>query len=360
MIKSYIRFPKIKFSAAQSLSYYPTQVAELYKFPKRTGKGCKIGFIELGGGYAKSDLNTFFHTLNLPVPIVKDRLIDGATNSPDGINGAQGEVTLDIEVGLAVAPQAEGIVYFAPNSNDGFLNAIKAAIADKVDAISISWGGPENQWSPSDMHAYDAVFHATNIPIFVAAGDNGSGDGESGQHVDFPGSSPHVICCGGTTLIGNVSSSGIQSETVWNDGSQGGATGGGFSAIFGRPSYQSHIGFTSNKQRGVPDIAGNADPNTGYNCYIAGQWLPIGGTSACAPLFAGLYCLLKEALGNANFFLGFLYQYHQHCIRDITEGNNGAYKSAKGWDACTGWGVPVGEEMLQELAQAIGPPVVVP
>lgn len=352
-VKSYIRFPKKHFTAAQSLSYYPTQVAELYNFPKYTGKGCKIGFIELGGGYQISDLNTFFQAINLSVPTVQDRLIDGSTNSPDGANGGQGEVTLDIEVGLSVANGATGFVYFAPNTSQGFLDAIKAAIADKVDAISISWGGPEDSWSSSDLITYDKIFASTSIPIFVAAGDNGSGDGEFGQHVDFPGSSPHVVCCGGTTLIGNVSSLGIQSETVWNDGTQGGATGGGFSTSFKRPGYQAHIGFNANTKRGVPDLAGNADPNTGYNCYIAGQWLTFGGTSAVAPLMAGLYCLLKEATNHSSrFLLGFLYSYTSS-FRDITVGNNGAYKAAIGWDACTGLGVPNGEIVLQNLQKAI-------
>jgi len=353
MFRPYIRFQKSQLHPdAQSLSYYPTQVAHLYNFPHGTGAGHKIGFIELGGGYEMSDLQTFFSTLNIPTPTVEDRLIDGATNSPDGINGAQGEVTLDIEVAMSIAKGATGLVYFTPNTNQGFLDAIKAAIADKVDAISISWGGPEDSWTTADMESFDAVFAATDIPVFVAAGDSGSSDGESGLHVDFPGSSPHAISCGGTSLVANVGTLGIQSETVWNDSSQGGATGGGFSTLFARPSYQSGIGFTFNKKRGVPDMSGNADPNTGYKVYIAGQWLPIGGTSCVAPLFAALYVLLKEdnhsASASLYSFLNFLYN-NEASFRDITKGNNGAYKAAIGWDPCTGLGVPNGNALLGKL-----------
>lgn len=353
-MKSYLRHPNLLPHARQTI-YYPTQVAKLYNFPAYTGKGCKIGFIELGGGYTRTDLQTFFNQIGLPIPTIKDRLIDGARNTPDGANGAQGEVTLDIEVAMSVANKATGVVYFAPNTTQGFLDAIKAAIADKMDAISISWGGPEDNWSAAELAAYDKVFASTSIPIFVAAGDSGSSDGEQGQHVDFPGSSPHVICCGGTTLIGNIANPGIQSETVWNNG-QNVATGGGFSLAFPRPKYQSKIGFNFNQQRGVPDISGNADPNTGYLCYIAGQWFPIGGTSAVAPLMAALYCLLKEATGHSSsFLLGFMYT-HTNSFRDITQGNNGAYKANVGWDACTGLGVPDGKAMLQNLVKAITPP----
>ena len=202
--------------------------------------------------------------------------VDGATNSPSGDPAsADGEVNLDIQVAGAVAPASRIAVYFTPNTDQGFYDAISAAIHDKTrkpSVISISWGMPEDRWTPQAMNAFNALFHDAallGIAVCVAAGDNGSSDGETdgANHVDFPASSPWVLGCGGTTLI--ESNGQVSSETVWNDGSQGGATGGGVSQHFSKPAYQQKINvplpIDSNPTgRGVPDVAGNADPDTGY------------------------------------------------------------------------------------------------
>src|ERR1019366_1750305 len=167
--------------------------------------------------------------------------IQGGQNSPGDPNGADGEVMLDLCVIGGMAPGVQLHCYMAPNSDGGFLAAIQQAITDKMDAISISWGGPEDSWSAASLASYNAAFQAATkagITVTAAAGDNGSTDGETGPHVDFPASSPWVLACGGTSLP-TLSPA---SEVVWNDGSNGGATGGGGSVDFALPAYQAKAG----------------------------------------------------------------------------------------------------------------------
>ena len=351
--------------AARSIEYQPQQVASLYSFPTGvTGKGECIGIIELGGGFRQADLNTYFGATGPTVTAVS---IDRGRNHPTGnANGPDGEVMLDIEVAGAIASGANIAVYFAPNTNKGFLDAISAAVHDTTrnpSVISISWGSPEDGggYSSSVLNSFNQIFQAASllgVTVLVAAGDNGSSDGmPSGNHVDFPAASPWVTACGGTSLNAPDKLT-IQSEAVWNDGAQGGATGGGVSALFPLPSYQQGLAVTLSNNttqkltnRGVPDIAGDADPNTGYNVLVDGQSFPIGGTSAVAPLFAALVALLNQELGKpVGFWNPQLYSaIGTTALRDVTSGNNGAYAAAKGWDACTGVGVPVGTALASAL-----------
>ena len=348
----------------QSLSYTPPQVAQIYNFPKNTGTNQTIALIELGGGFRNSDLQTYWKELGLSNVSTNAVSVDGAQNSPSGDPGsADGEVVLDIEVAGGVAPGARIAVYFAPNTDQGFLDAINAAIHDTVrkpSVISISWGAAESEWTSQALNAFNAAFHDAallGISVCAAAGDNGSSDGESDgeNHVDFPASSPWVLGCGGTTLI--AKNGAIEAETVWNDGTNG-ATGGGVSSYFSKPSYQSAIavpaptGTTNTSGRGVPDIAGVADPKTGYVILVDGEQGVIGGTSAVAPLWAGLIALLNEQLGkNLGWFHPMLYgTLAQHkVLHDITAGTNGAFKAGIGWDSCTGLGTPNGQAMLNLL-----------
>ena len=279
--------------------------------------------------------------------------VDGATNSPSGDpESADGEVTLDIQVAGAVAPAAKIAVYFGQNTDQGFYDAISAAVHDKArkpSVISISWGMPEDRWTPQTMNAFNALFHdaaTLGISVCAASGDNGSSDGDSdgADHVDFPASSPWVLGCGGTSL--NALDGKIAGETVWNDGDMGGATGGGVSTHFSKPSYQASVNVpapaaSSSVGRGVPDVAGNADPSTGYVVLIGGQETVVGGTSAVAPLWAGLIALLNERIGKPVGWLNSkLYSKlaPAKALRDITVGNNGDYNASTGWDPCTGWG----------------------
>ncbi len=235
--------------AAAATSYTPPQVATLYQFPAGTdGTGQTIAIIELGGGFGSSDLDPYFAGLGLAVPSVTAASVDGAVNQPgQDPSGADGEVLLDIEVAGAVAPGAAQVVYFAPNTDQGFVDAVTTAVhASPTPAVvSISWGQSEDSWTAQARTALDQALAdaaALGVTVCVAAGDNGSGDGQSGTHVDFPASSPHALACGGTSLRGNAGTGVISSETVWNDGASGGATGGGVSDAFGLPSWQAAAG----------------------------------------------------------------------------------------------------------------------
>jgi kumamolisin len=350
-------------------TFSPRQLAGIYQFPATTGAGQTIGIIELGGGFRYSDLHNYWKSLGFAGDVRTTPVsVNGAANKPEGTpNGADGEVVLDIEVAGGIAPGAKLAVYFAPNTDQGFLNALNAAIHDKArkpSVISISWGQEEPAWTQQSLNAFNQAFHDAallGITVCAAAGDDGSSDGgQAGSaNVDFPASSPWVLACGGTSLIAPNGT--IESETVWNDGSDGGATGGGVSSYFPLPSYQSQANIppvsngTSFRGRGVPDIAAVADPETGYLTLVDGTWSVIGGTSAVAPLWAGLIALLNENLGKR---VGFLHPalygtvaLHK-ALNDITSGTNGAYKAGPGWDACTGLGTPNGADILNALKSA--------
>lgn len=343
----------------QAQSFNPPQVAALYDFPTGVnGSGQTIGILELGGGYNTSDLDTYFRGLGLATPNVVAVSVDGGTNAPGNPNGADGEVALDIQVAGSIAPGAKIAVYFAPNTDQGFIDAITTAVHDTTNrpsVLSISWGGPESGWTQSSATALDSACQsaaALGVTITVAAGDSGSTDGVSdGQnHVDFPASSPHVLACGGTALIGSGST--IQQETVWNDQSSGGgATGGGYSTLFPLPSWQSSAGI-SGSGRGVPDVAGDASPETGYNVLVDGQQEVVGGTSAVAPLWAALLALINQQRGTPSGFVNPTLYASGADFHDITQGSNGAYAAGPGWDACTGLGSPNGVEVAQALGAA--------
>ena len=200
--------------AAAPTSYTPPQVAELYQFPAGTdGTGQTIAIIELGGGFGSSDLDPYFAGLGLPVPSVTAASVDGAVNQPgQDPNGADGEVLLDIEVAGGVAPGAAQVVYFAPNTDQGFVDAVTTAVhaTPTPVVVSISWGQSEDSWTAQARTSLDQAMAdaaALGVTVTVAAGDNGSSDGQSGSgiHVDFPASSPHALACGGTSLRGDAS-----------------------------------------------------------------------------------------------------------------------------------------------------------
>ena len=348
-------------AGAAASSFTPVQVAQLYQFPQgATATGQTIGIIELGGGYRTADLSAYFKGLGLKAPQVTAVAVDGGKNTPGNANGADGEVMLDIEVSAAVAQGAKIAVYFAPNTDQGFIDAVGSAVHDTTNnpsVISISWGGPESSWTAQAMNALDAACQsaaALGITVTVAAGDNGSSDGGTGNNVDFPASSPHVLACGGTELFGNGST--ITSEVVWNEQASGeGATGGGVSNVFALPSWQANANVpapsSSTGGRGVPDVSGDADPVTGYQVRVDGQSLVIGGTSAVAPLWAGLIALNNQQNGkSAGFIQPQIYAAKgASAFHDIVSGNNGAFSAGPGWDACTGLGSPIGGKLITLL-----------
>lgn len=342
--------------ATTSVSFTPTQVASLYGFPSGTGEGQCVAIIELGGGYRPADLQAYFAGLDVGSPKVSAISVDHGNNTPTGdANGPDGEVMLDIEVVGSIVPAANIAVYFGPNTDAGFLDAVTTAIHDtknRPSVISISWGGPESAWTAQAMTAMDDAFQAAaamGITVCVASGDSGSTDGVSdgNDHVDFPASSPHALSCGGTSLHANQTA--ITSEVVWNDGANGGASGGGISSFFPTPGWQmgkkaTQRGGTSITltRRGVPDVAGDADPQTGYNVRIDGTNIVIGGTSAVAPLWAALIARINQATGTPSGFLNPMLYSKPQALRDIISGSNGDFEAAKGWDACTGLGTPNG------------------
>jgi len=340
-----------------SQSFTPLQVGQLYQYPDGTdGSGQTIALIELGGGYQSADLSTYFSSLQLKTPTVVDVAVSGGSNQPGG--DADAEVLLDIEVAGALANNAKIAVYFAPNTDQGFYEAISQAAHDTTNqpsVISISWGGPENNWSTQSFDAMQSALEdavALGVTVIAAAGDDGSSDGETDNqpHVDFPSSSQYVLACGGTRL--QASGTTIKSETVWNEtASDEGATGGGVSAQVAKPDWQSGITLpTGTNGRGVPDVAGDADPASGYAVRVDGQDTVIGGTSAVAPLWAALIARCNQSLGSPlGDVHAAIYQIGTAAFHDVTSGNNGDFKASKGWDACTGWGSPNGTKLLTAL-----------
>ncbi len=353
-------------AVTKSVSYTPVQVGHAYKFPTNTtGAGQALAVIELGGGFAQSELDTYFSGLGISGPSVTAVGVGSARNRP-GMDprGADGEVLLDIEVAGALAPGADMYVYFAHNTDRGFLDAVSMAAQAKPTptAMSISWGQSEDSWTEQARSAMDAAFAdaaALGVTVTAAAGDSGSSDGvtDKAQHVDFPASSPHVLACGGTKLSANPQTGRVHHESVWNEGADRGATGGGISDTFARPAWQARVGVPASG-RGVPDVAGDADPESGYQVLVDGKAAVIGGTSAVAPLWAALVCRLAEGAGHKFgllaplIYAGVTSGSTPHGFRDITDGDNGAYTAGPGWDACTGLGVPNGTALLKHLVTA--------
>jgi kumamolisin len=360
------------------------EVARLYNYPSGLkGDGQCIALIELnmldrkgrvnGTGFKRSDIATFFKKFGLPVPEIVSVGVDGGGNKP-GKSKSDGEVVLDIEVAGAVAPGAKIAIYFAPNTTNGFIDAVNAAVHDKVhrpSIISISWGWSEDELPDAFLDGMNDAFRAAaalGITVCTSAGDYGSAGMESHwdgkPHVEFPSSSPLVLACGGTTL--EASNGKIKREIVWNQGARRGAGGGGISNIFPLPPYQKKIKPPKSPNRfegrGVPDVAGNAD-RSGYQAFLNGRSRPGGGTSAVAPLMAGLIARINEHLvqrsgKTAGFINPLIYKAAGNSVfRDITTGNNdlhgnlaGKYRARVGWDPCSGLGVADGAKLLKLLS----------
>jgi kumamolisin len=372
-------------AAASRSWFFPAELASVYSFPDGDGQGQLIGVLEFGGGYFPDDLATFCQNANVGVPEVDTVSVnDTPTNLRDG---AEGEVMLDVEVIAGVCPSASVVVYFSSFDEGGWVDALDTAVHDKdhpLSVISVSWGYAEDAqgaWSEGAIDTINDTLKAAallGITICVASGDDGSDDevGDGHAHVDFPSSSPYVLGVGGTTL--EAKKGGGFTETAWKDGDglrqdNGGSTGGGVSAHFLRPDWQTVTVKSVNPGaidgRIVPDVAADASANTGYWTVVDGQGGASGGTSAAAPLWATLIARINENLGAkgpVGYLTPLLYQATQSAktlgqagCRDITQGNNstaavGGYPAGAGYDAVTGWGVPVGNDLLTAL-QAILP-----
>jgi subtilase family serine protease len=348
-----------------SAGFSVPELAKLYNFPPNLdGTGQTIGMIALGGGYRESDLDAYFADLMLPRPKVTAVSVLGARNLPgSGSNDVDEMVTMNLEVAAAVAPGANIVVYFAPTNAEGFIEAVRTAVHDEENRLSvllISWGSPERKWTKSALNQMDQVLQSAagrNITVVCDVGSSGATDGvgDGQMHVDFPASSPWVLACGGTHLTATAGA--IGAETVWNDGDRG-ATGGGVSRIFPTPDWQQTAKESADFEligRGVPDVAANASPSSGYRLYVEGKKVVLGGTSAATPLWAGLVALINQGcgrnLGNINPILyGTIGP--KGLLRPIAGGKNGLRNittpaNGHGWNVFTGWGSPDGVKLLE-------------
>lgn len=364
----------------------PQQVAQLYGFPPGDGEGQTIGIYEMAvgdgsgqladAGYKAQDVANTIKGFGggLKVPNIIDVAIDGVGNS--GVN--DGETLLDITVAGAIAQAATIAVYFTGAETQNMIHALQRMIhpgaGDPVPTvISISYGwGPDDaqsEFSDEEFQQFGELFtDAANldITVLISSGDSGCYLGSNYAQASYPATEPMVIACGGTT-IGNVNGSTFD-EYVWNDGGSGGASGGGISVKFPLPSYQNGAGvpknnFTKKGGRGIPDVAGNANEDSGYMQDAAGSPAqPVGGTSAVAPLYAGLFARINSNLGvSVGFVNQTLYSLGTSAFNDIVSppgpANNSyngvtGYPVKKGWDACTGWGSVKGVAFQNSLKAA--------
>lgn len=418
----------------------PPQVAQAYNFPTPTNgaSGETVAILEFSGptsspinastcGFAQSDIDGFINNLNssagshLVSTTVKAVAVDKSTAAPGNVPGGSAtnftpsdpdvEVALDIEVVVSLAQQANVVVYFAPITEQGWVDAITQIVADTThdpSVLSISWGwteaeadaflSPEDpesspwpfEWSQSAFNQMTSAFQSAatvGMTVFAATGDDGSDcqEQDGNAHVLYPASDSWVTACGGT-IINSLSP---LTEDTWNDnsGGSGGATGGGISELVDPVSWQAganipkSVNSDHRKGRGLPDIAGNASPNSGYNLWLYGQSTSslaftgpagvagevigaIGGTSAVAPLYASLVALINASLQTRVGYLNpLLYQLEgSDVFRDINDGVSNAvtwtneddsvggpslgYSSGAGWDACTGLGSVDGAALL--------------
>ncbi|HEX4578605.1 MAG TPA: S53 family peptidase [Candidatus Dormibacteraeota bacterium] len=364
------RFAVLPRGVAAPYSYTPDQVAEIYDFPVLRDGGANtritIGIAELGGAVQRADVAAF--TAAHPRLRVVEEAVQGWGPLSDPF-GPDTEVALDWQVIAGVlarcAPQADVqiVIKYAPNTDRGFTNLQAAFATDGRDyaAVSTSWGAPEDRWTPAAMDAMDRAFQLgaiRGIVHSVAAGDNGSTDARNDghQHADHPASAPNAVGCGGTRLFADGGRR-IREE-AWNELRAGqGATGGGVSSHFAVPRYQAAAGIRpvsvdgGGEGRGVPDVAGNADPLTGYVIHHCGVDSVVGGTSAVAPLWTALFALISASTDHRlGTVLPALYRSRDRAFTDISSGDNGAYQAHAGWDAATGLGVPLGRSLQTSLS----------
>jgi len=353
-------------------------VRQLYNFPTNSASGQNIGIFS-EEGYQQSDINS---TFSGSPPTITDITVDA---SNDG--SASAETTQDICIAAAAAPGSNIAVYFTtfdqkgwvdlitrwvhPNPGDPVCSVLSSSyyVSNGDDATELANESVSVSW----LNAVTAALQdaaVQGVTFCTVSGDFGvdmtsaEGASDGKQHVIYPGSDPWALCCGGTT-IGNVNGTSFD-EYVWNDTFSGFsvATGGGVSDFFPLPSYQSSAGVPRSLKdnhigRGVPDVAANASPSSGYPITVGGTGAVGNGTSAAAPLWAGLIAVINAALGeNVGFVNPAIYALGSSGFRDIVgapgpadNGINGVagYPAGPGWDACTGWGSPNGVNLLNGL-----------
>jgi kumamolisin len=325
-------------------------IAARYRFPAADGSGQTIAAVQLRGEFKPNDFNQCMRAQGLSpaLPIVKR--VDDAAVAHEVATTHDLEAALDVQIMASLAPAARIVVYEAPDDERGCLDAVRDAIFDEEYApavLSISYGWPEQTWTPVALDILDELFTAAaliGVSVFCSSGDNGAELNYDGKpHVLAPASSPFVVGCGATVI---ASPNG--EERAWE------RTGGGFSARGAAPSWQgvahtcaSNYGVSAG--RGVPDVAAQQSP--GYYVVVDGVELAMGGTSAVAPVWSALAARINQRLGvPIGFFAPMLYAPSGNRIfSDVTAGSNGPYQASPGWDPCTGLGTPDGSALEDVL-----------
>jgi subtilase family serine protease len=339
--------------------YFPQDIRRLYNIPDElTGKGQTIGILEFSNGYNLRDAQQFWSQHGIHSPQVTFVSVDGTPND-GGRSPDDEEATLDLQWAGAIAPEARIIIYEvnAGNTYEDFAQAMTKTLQyilndtqHQPSVLSISYGDGEISFDAADVRQWADLISqldAKGVTVCIASGDQGAyglhdPDGPQAPHADAPASVPLAIAVGGTSLQPD----GTDTAWTYNGPDNGGATGGGFSDIFAKPDYQNAI---TGSGRGVPDIACNADPATGYQIIFQGQSTVVGGTSVSCPIFAAIIALANQAreqqgLPPLSGLSKILYSNEaQPAYRDITVGNNSfngvtGYNAVPGWDACTGFG----------------------
>ncbi|MHB8556374.1 MAG: S53 family peptidase, partial [Candidatus Dormibacteria bacterium] len=371
------------------LGYSPQQIDSAYNVPTTlTGKGTTIAIATLAPFYNK-DANAFWTYYKIKrTGSLSQVSVDGAPTDTSGAGQGGSESSLDVERSGAMAPGANIVAYIAPNTNNGFVDLFNTvATENTAQVMTTSWGLAEQDETQGYATLLNQAFEqgaAEGISMFAASGDYGAYDGYPQYKtlaVDSPASSTYITAAGGTTLpqssAGVALAPGVNvgptTEVAWGwsylvpyyqlfgEPNQQRmqqllypiGSGGGYSLYFQEPSWQT--GFQTSGQRGLPDVALNADPFTGYAIYDSssvysnsqGPWSNgWGGTSFAAPLWAGITALLDQATGGPiGLATGVFYHLPASGgtvagFRDITQGNNWGYQAGAGWDPTTGLGVP--------------------
>ncbi|RAQ97108.1 protease pro-enzyme activation domain-containing protein [Thermogemmatispora tikiterensis] len=341
------------------------------------GSGQTVAIFELDG-YRAADVNAYLSYYGLGSAKYSNVLVDGATNTAG--SGAI-EVELDMEVVSAIAPGANQKIYIGPNTNTGVNDTYNRIVTDNLaKVVSISWGECEAAAGTSELATLDNIFKqgaAQGQAFFAASGDSGAYDCDNNSlAVDSPADDPYVVGVGGTHLV-TGSGGTYSSESAWSNPNDtqrsphGSGGGGGISSYFARPSYQTGPNLT-NANRMVPDVSADADPATGYSVYCtvtaagcaSSGWLTVGGTSAAAPLWAGVAADVnqyltsqgKATLGSASATIYRLYNTTQtySAYHDITSGNNLYYSATTGYDLATGIGSPDVWNFARDVAGTSG------
>ncbi len=350
VLHPYFKTPR----ASSAGSWAVPDLCAAYNWPTDLAGGGVIAIVELGGGWTPSDMAAYFASIHQPLPQIVDVSVDGTKNAPG--SDADVEVVLDIQIAAAAYYVATGKaasirVYWASD----IAPAVRAAVKDGCDVCSISWGADEADWgvaAASDMEQAAIEATAAGMVVLAASGDNDSSDGGAAPaNVDLPAGCPHVIGCGGTMKT-------RAAEVVWNSAPgnpSGEGTGGGYSILFPMPEWQLAGGAPKGPGRMVPDVSAVADPRTGYEIHY-GSAQGVGGTSAVAPLYAGLLAATGKKRG---FVLNKLWQNRGDFV-DVTQGDNGMYHAQTGPDPCTGLGVPVGKRLGALLGMPSDPAPIPP